>query len=211
MNGKWRMENGKWRAINGGSDLMRRRCARVEWLEGRVLLTTYYVSPSGSDGAAGTSAATAFATLQHAADLAAAGDVVNALPGTYASGFSLGWDFAQNGTAASRITFNGSGATITGKNVHTADAIDLEGTSYVTVNGFAITNPSGAITRAGIRAVQANGVVIENNNVNGMGTWGIFTGFTDDLTVANNVTANSVPQHGTYVSNSSQRPLITGT
>jgi parallel beta-helix repeat protein len=194
---------------------MRNHRVRIESLERRVLLTAYFVSPGGSDGAAGTSAGTAFATLQHAADLVVAGDVVTALPGTYAAGFSIGWNQPQNGTAASRIVFNGVGATITGRNAKTADGIDLEGTSYVTVNGFTITNPtpnnaSVAITRAGIRAVEANGVAIMNNSADAMGTWGIFTGFTDDITISGNTTSNSVAQHGIYVSNSSQRPVITG-
>ena len=76
----------------------------VELLERRLLLATYYVSPSGSDAAAGTSGAGAFATLQHAADLVTAGDTVDVLPGSYPQGFVLGWDNPQNGTASAPIT-----------------------------------------------------------------------------------------------------------
>src|SRR5579871_3096511 len=168
----------------------------IERLERRILLTTYYVSPSGSDGAAGTSSAAAFATLQHAADLVGAGDTVDVLPGTYNQGFVVGWDNPQNGTATAPITFHAEpGAVITGPNDKTADAINLEGTSYVTIEGFTITNPTNAITRAGIRSVTNNHVIIRNNDVDGMGTWGIFTAFSDDILIENNTASNSQTQH----------------
>ena len=200
------------------------RWANIEQLERRRLLSaTYYVSPSGNDAAAGTSVAP-FATLQHAADLTQAGDTVMAEPGTYSHGFALGWNGTQNGTASAPITFDAQpGATITGANSRTADAIDLEGSSYVTVEGFTITNPNGAITRAGVRAVgtttgNSEGVIVKNVSVTGAGEWGIFTAFTDDLLLQGNYSAQnntdtsvaSFNHHGIYVSNSSQRPVIRG-
>ena len=45
--------------------------------------TAYYVSPAGDDANDGTSAAKAFRSIDRAAKLAKAGDVVNILPGTY--------------------------------------------------------------------------------------------------------------------------------
>ena len=49
----------------GNRRLGRRRCllAVLEPFEPRTLLTTYYVSPTGSDTATGTSAADAFKTV----------------------------------------------------------------------------------------------------------------------------------------------------
>jgi parallel beta-helix repeat protein len=192
---------------------MRRTKHRVtiDWLEGRTLFTTYFVSPTGSDAAAGTSGPAAFATLQHAADLVQAGDTVDVMPGTYASGFVLGWDGPQDGTASAPITFHAEpGATITGRNGKTADAIDLEGASYIVVEGFTITNPSSSITRAGIRSVTNHKVVIRDNHIDGMGTWGIFTAFSDDILIQGNTASHSQSQHGIYVSNSSQRPVVRG-
>jgi parallel beta-helix repeat protein len=187
------------------------RGGAVERLEMRVLLTTSYVSASGSDAAAGTTASAAFATLQHAADLVAAGDTVDVLAGTYSQGFVLGWDKPQNGTASAPITFHAEpGAVITGRNNKTADAIDLEGASYIIVEGFTITNPSSSITRAGIRSVTNHNVIIRDNSVDGMGTWGIFTVFSDDILIENNTASHSQTQHGIYVSNSSLRPVVRG-
>src|SRR5690348_17233743 len=77
----------------------------LEPLEARYLLTTYYVSPGGSDAHAGTSDAAAFATLQHAADQVKAGDTVVVRAGTYAAGFALGYNAPQSGTAAAPIRF----------------------------------------------------------------------------------------------------------
>src|SRR5690348_9784699 len=56
----------------------------VEAMEPRRLLSTYYVSTSGSDSGAGTSTGSgAFRTLQHAADVVKAGDVVHVASGSY--------------------------------------------------------------------------------------------------------------------------------
>ena len=95
----------------------------IEALELRRLMSSYYVSPAGSDSNAGTSAAP-FKTIQRAANLAVAGDLVNVRAGTYA-GFSVGWDVEQNGTAAKPITFKAESVVlITSKNSHTADGIN---------------------------------------------------------------------------------------
>jgi parallel beta-helix repeat protein len=74
------------------------------------------------------------------------------------------------------------------------------------VQGFTIDGRS----RAGIRAVTCEHVTLRDNHADGNGTWGIFTGFCDDVLIEDNVTANSGDQHGIYVSNSGDRPVIRG-
>jgi parallel beta-helix repeat protein len=198
-----------WR--NSCSRITHRARARgllLESLEQRVLYSTYYVSGTGNDAAAGTSRAP-WRTLQRAAAVVKPGDTVAVGAGKYA-GFALGWDVPQTGTAARPIVFRANpGAVITSSNPFTDDAINLEGASYVTVQGFTITN-DGSITRAGIRAVEDNHVTIRGNRVYGMGRWGIFTGFSDDVRIEGNVAANSQEEHGIYVSNSGDRPVIRG-
>ncbi len=164
---------------------------------------TYYVAPGGSDSGAGTGAAP-WATLQHAADRVSAGDTVNVRAGTYA-GFVLGWDFPQNGTLMSPITFHGEpGARINARNAKTPDGINLEGASYVVIEGFQVDG----VPRAGIRSVVNAGVVIRNNWCDQNGVWGILTGFSDDILIENNVTSRSGTQHGIYVSNSCVNPVV---
>jgi parallel beta-helix repeat protein len=189
-------------------DRARRRLLRVECLEARVLFAIYFVSGTGDDAAAGSVNAP-WRTLQHASDLVHAGDTVIVGAGNYA-GFALGYENPQTGTATKPIVFRAlPGAAITSANPYTEDGIDLEGASYVTVQGFTITN-DGSITRAGIRAVDDQHVTIRGNRVDGMGRWGIFTGFSDDVLIVGNVASHSQQEHGIYVSNSGDRPVIIG-
>lgn len=185
------------------------RSLALETLETRALLSAFVVAPTGSDSAAGTASAP-WKTLQHAADMVKAGDVVSVQAGAYA-GFQMGFSGQQSGVAGSPITFAAQpGAVINAPNAKTSDGIDLEGVSYITIQGFTINNPNGTITRAGIRSVTNNHMVIQNNNVDGMGNWGIFTGFSDDVLIQNNTASHSQTQHGIYVSNSGDRPTIRG-
>jgi len=170
--------------------------------------STYYVSPAGNDSADG-SASTPWKTIQHAADNVIAGDMVIVHPGTYA-GFVLGWDSPQNGTPSHPIVFLAEpGAVINHRNDKTADGINLEGASYIQIEGFTIEN-DGSITRAGIRSVANTNAVIRGNTVDGMGTWGIFTGFSENVLIEKNETSHSVSQHGIYASNSADNPILRG-
>jgi len=126
----------------------------------RAFAADYYVTTTGKDVAAGSQQAP-WATLQHAADTVAPGDTVHVAAGSY-TGFYLG----TSGTANARIAFLASpGVTIDHDNGKTPDGINLEGASYVTVDGFTVN----ARTRAGIRAVTANYVTISNNKADQIG------------------------------------------
>ncbi|NIA21253.1 MAG: DUF1565 domain-containing protein [Anaerolineaceae bacterium] len=65
----------------------------------------YYVSSTGSDANAGTSAEAAFKTIAKAAALAQAGDAVNIAPGKYVETVEV----ANSGTAQAPITFRRQG------------------------------------------------------------------------------------------------------
>lgn len=174
---------------------------QLESLEARYVLSTYYVAPSGVDAGAGNSSAP-WRTLQFAADRVAAGDTVVVRAGDYA-GFYLDTD----GTSTQRITFRGeAGARITSRNATTPDGINLEGADYITIEGFQVINQP----RAGIRSVLNQFVTIRNNVADSNSRWGIFTGFSNDLLIEGNQTSNSAIEHGIYVSNSSDRPVIRG-
>jgi parallel beta-helix repeat protein len=162
---------------------------------------TYHVASGGSDGAAGTEAEP-WGTLQHAADTVVAGDTVIVHAGDYA-GFYL----ETSGEEGSEIAFEADGEVrISGDNGTTPDGINLEGASYVRVEGFTVT---GA-TRAGIRAVLCEHVTLRDNNADENGRWGILTGFCDDLLIEGNECSRSGEEHGIYVSNSGDRPVVRG-
>ncbi len=163
----------------------------------------YYVSPVGSDAADGLAWATAWATLQHAADAVAAGDTVHVADGSYA-----GFDVRVVGSALAPVTFvaEGPAVLVVADNPVTPDGINIENASHVTVDGFVVTGR----TRTGIRTAVSDHVTIRNCRCGNNGKWGILTGFVDDVRIEDNETYGSIDEHGIYVSNSGDRPVIRG-
>ena len=122
----------------------------IEPLESRLLLSTYWVSGSGSDANAGSSSAP-FATLQKGASVLKAGDTLDVRAGTYA-GFIVGYDPAGSsvygtiaGTASAPITVQADPAAAPGSvvidsaNPKTQVGVDLEpGCDYVVISGLVV-------------------------------------------------------------------------
>ena len=166
--------------------------------------TTYYVSNDGDDANTGLSLAEAFATIQHAADLVTAGDSVLVEEGTY-----VGFDLRDvNGTADDPILFQGLGDNVL---IHQPgpirdDGINIEQADYVVIDGFIVNDMPGSGN--GIRLVLSDHCMVRNCSCDNNAERGIFTGFTDDITIEHNVCSNSIDEHGIYVSNSSDRPVI---
>jgi hypothetical protein len=163
---------------------------------------TFYVAPApaGNDSNAGSQAAP-WLTLQRAANVVNAGDIVRVLDGDY-----RGFDLRRSGTAGNPITFRAEGTNvrITQDNPVTPDGINVENAAHVVVDGFTADNR----TRAGVRAAVAHHVTIRNCRLGYNGRWGILTGFVDDLLVENNETHHSIAEHGIYAGNSGDRPVI---
>ena len=161
--------------------------------------STYYVAEGGDDGVAGDSTSP-WATLQHAADQVAAGDTVIVRPGSY-----VGFQLTTSGTMSSPITFRGeAGAIVNRDNSDTPDGINLEGASFIVLDGLEVRD----VTRAGIRAVLCEHVTMRNIVADNNGRWGIFTGHCDDLLLEDNSCSRSGVEHGIYVSNSGDRPVV---
>jgi len=176
-----------------------------------VNATQYFVSPTGSDTAAGTSTAP-WKTLQHAADVVGPGDSVTARTGNY-----IGFDLRHSGTAAAPIVFtadpgvliNSASQVRHDNNGNFLDGINLEGASYIVVDGFSVTGmPEAGVRSVGFSNDFASHITVRNVTSTNNGVWGIFTGHVDDLLIEKNVTSGSIEQHGIYVSNSGDRPVI---
>ena len=167
--------------------------------------TSYYVTSNGDDENSGLSETEAFETLQRTADMVSAGDSVLVFPGNY-----TGFDIRRSGTSNLPIVFkamneSASGGVIIDKpNPVTNDGINIEDADWIIIDGFKVTNQP----RAGIRIVLSDFVIIRNNYCTENYKWGIFTGFTDDITIENNTCSYSEDEHGIYLSNSSDRPII---
>lgn len=174
-------------------------------MAGFAAAAEYYVAPrpDGRDRDPGTLQAP-WATLKHAADKVQAGDTIWVRAGRFA-----GAQFTTSGSAESPIqlkAYPGEEVRITADNSSTPDGINLEGVSYMVVEDLIVEGRS----RAGIRAVKCKHVTLRGNRLDANGKWGIFTGFCDDLLIENNQASNSRVQHGIYVSNSGDRPVIRG-
>ncbi|QCX39291.1 T9SS type A sorting domain-containing protein [Aureibaculum algae] len=169
-----------------------------------VSATDYYVSNSGNNSNTGLSESQAFLTIQHAADLVVAGDVVYVLNGTYA-----GFDVREkNGEVNQYITFKAkdNNVIINQKGPKRNDGINIENCNYIIVDGFIVNNMIG--NGNGIRVVVSDHCIVRNNRCDNNAERAIFTGFTDDILIENNICSNSIDEHGIYVSNSSDRPII---
>ena len=118
--------------------------------------TTYYVSESGSNSNNGLTPATAFETLQYAADIVSAGDSVLVLQGNY-----VGFDIRKNGSQNSPIVFKTieSDVVVDERNSVTPDGINIENASWIFIDGFEVKDQP----RAGIRAAVSNFISIKNN------------------------------------------------
>ena len=162
-------------------------------------LRTLVVAPDGDDTADGITRP--WRTLQRAAGGVRAGDLVIVRAGHYA-----GFDLRRSGTATDSIVFRADpGVVVDAPNpVTTSHGINLEGASFVVIEGFTVTG----MPKTGIRAVLNQHVVIRGNTLDANGRWGVLTGFSDDLLIEDNVASRSVAEHGIYVSNSGDRPVI---
>lgn len=163
----------------------------------------YYIAPGGDDLADGLAPGTAWATLQHAADTIAPGDTVFVADGNY-----VGMDLRIVASELDPVAFiaQGDAAAITADNPVTPDGINIENAAYVTIDGFVVNGR----TRAGIRVVVSEHITIRGCSAGANGVWGIFTGFADDMLIEDNETWGSIDEHGIYVSNSGDRPVIRG-
>jgi parallel beta-helix repeat protein len=165
----------------------------------------YYVAASGSDTNPGTQAQP-FREIRKAVSVVALGDTVLVADGSY-----LGFDvFTKVGASNAPITIRALGTNAivmktTDRNDN-RDTIHIEDCAYLVVDGLLSFNANRAAMRVqGGHHVTVRDCVFGNN-----ATWGLFTGFSDDLLIENNECFGSVTQHGIYVSNSGDRPTLRG-
>lgn len=170
---------------------------------GLLNAATYHVTGTGIDSNNGLSLASAWATIQHGADVAVAGDTVLVHPGNH-QGFAA---MDNSGTSTAPIVFlaAGPGVNITSPcSYNNLDGINVEGVNWVVVEGFMVND----MPRTGIRTALSDHVTIRYNSCHSNYKWGILTGFAENVTIEHNSCSGSEDEHGIYVSNSADDPII---
>jgi parallel beta-helix repeat protein len=167
-----------------------------------VLAATYYVSPTGA-GSACTQAAPC-RQIRTALTLVGPGDTILVADGSY-----LGFDVRNvDGQQGLPITIRAQGAsalvTVTTDRPDNRDTIFITDSDWIVVDGLRAFTAN----RAAVRIDVSHHVTVKNGVFGNNGTWGIFTDFSDDTLLESNECYGSVGQHGIYVSNSSDRPIV---
>lgn len=139
------------------------RCPVVEVLEPRMLLTAYYVSASAGTGGDG-SISKPFQTIQAAANIVSAGDVVNIAGGTYTNQVTV----TRSGTATSPITFQRQSGTVTISVAARFDSdagVFVNGARNLIFDGIGVKDvtPAGSPQDLqGYRIIDAENVTVKN-------------------------------------------------
>ena len=92
------------------------------------------------------------------------------------------------------------------RNRETPDGINVEGASYVVIEGFIVNE----MPRTGVRGVAGSHLTIRGIRADRNGVWGILIAHCDDAAVIGNETSRSAKEHGIYIGNSGDRPIVRG-
>ncbi len=155
-------------------------------------VTTFYVSPAGSDANPGTDVLP-FETLQFAHDQMVDLDSCTVMDGTYPEGM--------------RVTTNGL-TFIAESSAHVINSTDediiyLDTVERTALSGLKVANA----TRHGFHVSHSDNTLLENCEADGCGI-GLFTAYSNYLHVDGGAYDNSVGQHGIYHSNHGHYPLF---
>lgn len=148
----------------------------------------YFVRATGNDANHGRSASAAFRTITKAATVAAAGDKVYVGAGT----FSGDVDITNDGTSTSPIQFlaDSSGAkTGDAGNVILSGRFRASSDNYIQISGFKITNATASAI--GVTWSNSVGGVIENCEIYGCTSEGIFVDVGSNVTISRSTIRNN--------------------
>ncbi|HYF37815.1 MAG TPA: right-handed parallel beta-helix repeat-containing protein, partial [Prosthecobacter sp.] len=165
-----------------------------------------HVAPGGSDTTGTGAAATPYREIRKAVSVIAAGDTVLIAPGAY-----KGFDAVSLGSAVTTTTIRatGPGVTITpttDRGTNNQHNIVVWLCTKVIFEGLTSTNA----TTSGMRLIECQGVTIRGGTFANNGKWGIVTSHCVDVVLENNDCSGSVLEHGIYVANSGDGPIVRG-
>lgn len=163
-----------------------------------VATATKFVTPSGG---ATSCAASVPCSLQHAADISTAGDVILVAPGIYGP-----LSITRSGTLTQPIEYRAPGAIIENPNGY---GIYLRRVSYVTLDGFTVQNTKykAIAAREATATVPVHGLTIRNCKIRQSHQEGMYLSqVADSLIEDNEITQVGLDQvettgHGIYLAN----------
>jgi len=166
----------------------------------------FAVSPQGRD-ANNCSEASPCREIKRAITLATApGDVLLVADGEYAS-FTVN---GLRGEPSRPITIFATGHSAVVKSEPECskkkcrDIIVIRNSHHVVLDGLT----SEGATRAAVAIFYGDHVVVRNGRFGDNGRWGIITTFADDVLIEHNEVYRSRKEHGIYLSNSGDRPIV---
>lgn len=165
-----------------------------------------HVASTGNDAGADGSTAKPYREIRTALERSKPGDTLLVGEGRYA-GFTI-MRYAASAEKPLTIRAPGGNAEVvpTRDRKDNRDTIYIDGSSYVIIDGLR----SFRANRAAIRIQGSNRITIRNCVFGNNERWGILTGHCDDLLIEDNECYGSVKEHGIYVGNSGDRPVIRG-
>ena len=164
------------------------------------------VSPAGRDDGGNGSAAAPYREIRQAVAAVRPGDTILIADGDY-KGFEVR-DLHASSNAPIVLRAAGRNARIlpTTDRRDNRDTIYLDGCRWITLDGLRAFDG----LRAGVRIEGSDHITVRNGVFGNNDRWGIFTGHCDDLLIENNECFGSRKEHGIYVGNSGDRPVIRG-
>jgi len=167
--------------------------------------STYYVSDIGNDTNDCTQAKPC-REVRRALTLVGEGDTILVAEGKY-KGFDVD---SIHGSLGNPITVKGFEKKA--EVMPTTDRPDNRDTIFITSSSFIIIDGlrSFNANRAAVRVDSSDNVTIRNGTFGNNTNWGIFTDFSNDLLIEWNECYGSQKEHGIYVSNSPDRPIVRG-
>ncbi|MBZ5591474.1 MAG: right-handed parallel beta-helix repeat-containing protein [Acidobacteriia bacterium] len=162
--------------------------------------TPWYVSPAGNDANA-CSQASPCRQITKTLTLVRPGDTIFVADGNY-NAFTVD---SLNGTATNPIVISAQG-----QNANIQPVSGVRDTIFVTFSSYIVLDGlhSFSAARAAVRIDNSPNVTVQNGIFGNNATWGIFTDFSDHLLIQNNECYGSQTQHGIYVSNSGDWPVV---
>jgi len=149
--------------------------------ESKAAGNTYYVATTGKDTNAGTEASP-WKTIQHAANIAVAGDIIYIRGGTYSESVDINKNSGSSGKPITFKNYNGEVVKIDGGSV----ALDLENVSYIIIDGINIISTSVF----GIYIHGGGNNIIRNCITSVGGQYGVFVSKSDNNIIEKNDVSN---------------------